>query len=58
MTRRTAAAAVSAAGGAAGLIYYLVVTGKLTLDTGWGRRVRPLGPFGVEVAAPAARCSM
>jgi hypothetical protein len=31
-----------------------VVTGKLTIDTGWGRRVRPLGPFGVEVAAPAA----
>jgi hypothetical protein len=36
-----------------GLGYYLVVTGKLTIDTGWGRRVRPLGPFGVEVAAPA-----
>jgi hypothetical protein len=34
-------------------MYYLVVTGKLTLDTGWGRRVRPLGPFGVEVTAPA-----
>jgi len=31
----------------------LVVTGKLTLDTGWGRRVRPLGPFGVDIAAPA-----
>jgi len=30
-----------------------VVTGKLNLDTGWGRRVRPLGPFSVEVAAPA-----
>ncbi len=38
----------------AGLGYYLVVTGKLTLDTGWGRRVRPLGPFTVEVAAPTA----
>jgi hypothetical protein len=24
------------------------------MDTGWGRRVRPLGPFGVEIAAPAA----
>jgi len=31
-----------------------VVTGKLTIDTGWGRRVRPLGPFGVEIAAPVA----
>jgi Polyketide cyclase / dehydrase and lipid transport len=39
---------------AAGLGYYLVVTGKLTLDTGWGRRLRPLGPFGVTIAAPAA----
>ena len=39
--------------GTAGLLYYLVVTGKLTVDTGWGRRVRPLGPFSVKVAAPA-----
>lgn len=31
-----------------------MVTGKLTVDTGWGRRVRPLGPFGITVAAPAA----
>lgn len=45
--------AVATAGAAVGLGYYLVVTGKLTLDTGWGRRVRPLGPFGVEIAAPA-----
>ncbi len=44
---------MAAAGGLAGLGYYLVVTGKLTIDTGWGRRVRPLGRFGVEVAAPA-----
>jgi hypothetical protein len=50
---RGGTAAVAAAGGLAGLGYYLVVTGKLTIDTGWGRRVRPLGPFGVEVAAPA-----
>lgn len=35
----------------AGLIYYLTVTGKLTADTGWGRRVRPLGPFDVQIAA-------
>jgi hypothetical protein len=51
---RGGAAAVTAAGGLAGLGYYLVVTGKLTIDTGWGRRVRPLGPFGVQIAAPAA----
>jgi len=51
MTRWSVAAA--ATGAAAGLGYYLVVTGKLTLDTGWGRRVRPLGPFGVDIAAPA-----
>lgn len=50
---RRGVAALAAAGGLAGLSYYLVVTGKLTIDTGWGRRVRPLGPFGVEVAAPA-----
>jgi hypothetical protein len=52
MARGGAAAVAAAAAG--GLGYYLVVTGKLTIDTGWGRRVRPLGPFGVEVAAPAA----
>jgi hypothetical protein len=46
-------AAAVAAGSLAGLGYYLVVTGKLTIDTGWARRIRPLGPFGVEVAAPA-----
>jgi hypothetical protein len=51
---RGGTAALAAAGGLAGLGYYLVVTGKLTIDTGWGRRVRPLGPFGVEVAAPEA----
>lgn len=50
---RGGAAALATAGGLAGLGYYLVVTGKLTVDTGWGRRIRPLGPFGVEVAAPA-----
>jgi len=50
---RGALVAAGAAGGAAGLFYYLVVTGKLNLDTGWARRVRPLGPFSVEVAAPA-----
>jgi len=42
----------AAAGAIAGLGYDLLVTGKLTLDTGWGRRVRPLGPFSVEITAP------
>jgi hypothetical protein len=41
------------AAAAGGLGYYLTVTGKLTLDTGWGRRVRPLGPFSVQITAPA-----
>ncbi len=54
---RGGAAAVVAAGGLAGLGYYLVVSGKLTIDTGWGRRGRPLGPFGVQIAAPASTCS-
>jgi len=44
---------VATVAGVAGLGYYLVVTGKLTIDTGWGRRTRPLGPFGIEIAAPA-----
>lgn len=30
----------------------LVVTGALTLDTGVGRRTRPLGPLHVSIAAP------
>ena len=52
MVRGTLTKATGVAGGAAAL-YYLVVTGKLTVDTGWGRRVRPLGPIRVDVAAPA-----
>ena len=32
---RSGAWAAAAAGGLAGLGYYLVVTGKLTIDTGW-----------------------
>lgn len=38
---------------AVGVGYYLTVTGKLTLDTGQGRRIRALGPFEVQIAAPA-----
>jgi hypothetical protein len=35
-----------------GLGYRLVVSGELTLDTGLGRTVRPLGPLTVVIAAP------
>src|SRR5258708_17079373 len=45
--------AVVTAGAMVGLGYYLVVTGKLTLDTGWGRPGAPPGSFGGRVAAPA-----
>jgi hypothetical protein len=53
MAPRSAAAVTAAAGCLAGTGYYLLVTGKLNIDTGWGRRVRPLGPFDVQIAAPA-----
>jgi hypothetical protein len=38
--------------GAAALAYRMVVTGAATLDLGWGRSIRPLGPIEVAVAAP------
>jgi len=53
MARGGAVAAGAVAGGIAGLGYYLIVSGKLTIDTGWGRRIRPLGPFSVQIAASA-----
>jgi hypothetical protein len=34
-----------------GITYRLVVSGQLTLDTGIGRHVQPLGPLSVSVAA-------
>jgi len=49
--RRRSLALAGGVGAAAGA-YRLTVGGALTLDTGWGRSVRPLGPFAVEVAAP------
>lgn len=49
-TRATGLGAGLLATGAAG--YLGLVTGRLTLDLGVGRRVRPLGPLEVEVAAP------
>ncbi len=42
--------------GGSGLIggYLGVVTGAVTIDLGLGRRVRPLGPLQVPIAAPRA----
>lgn len=48
--RRAIGAGACAAGAAAG--YLLVVRGALTLDLGLGRRLRPLGPIRVRIAAP------
>jgi len=47
-------AAASAAGlaGAAVGAYVGLVTGRLTVDLGVGRRVRPLGPLVVDISAP------
>jgi hypothetical protein len=36
----------------AGMTFVLVATGRLTLDTGLGRRTRPLGPQVVRIRAP------
>jgi len=33
------------------LAYLTTVTGALTLDTGWGRRTRPLGPLSADINA-------
>ncbi len=46
--RSTAGAALAAAAG----VYLGTVTGRLTVDLGWGRRRRALGPLAVSVAAP------
>jgi hypothetical protein len=40
----------AAVGGGVG--YRLLVSGALTVDTGWGRSTRPLGPFDIDIAAP------
>ena len=48
--RLFATAAVAA--GAAAFGYRLVVTGALTLDVGWGRTLRPLGPLRASIVAP------
>jgi hypothetical protein len=43
---------VAAAAGVAGGLYALLVRGALTLDIGVGRRLRPLGPLTLRIAAP------
>ena len=53
---RTAMRAVvgtAAAAGALGAGYLGLVTGAVPVDLGLGRRTRPLGPFGVDIQAPA-----
>jgi hypothetical protein len=37
---------------AVAVAYVLLLEGKLTIDTGWGRRVRPLGPRTLTIGAP------
>ena len=51
--RKESLAAWTAAAGAVGCgLGWLTVTGRLTLDLGWGRTLRPLGPITIDVQAP------
>ena len=50
--RAAAAAATGLAAGAAVRGYIGLVTGRITIDLGLGRRVRPLGPLVINIAAP------
>ncbi len=52
MNRVLAAASAAGLAGAAVGTYVGLVTGRLTVDLGVGRRVRPLGPLVVDIAAP------
>jgi hypothetical protein len=53
MSKLLGTAAVAAAALAAGTaLYRSLVKGRLTLDLGFGRRTRALGPLSVDVAAP------
>jgi hypothetical protein len=47
-----AAAGIGLGAGAAVGCYIGLVTGRLTLDLGVGRRVRPLGPLVINISAP------
>jgi Polyketide cyclase / dehydrase and lipid transport len=51
LTLALVAAGVAVLVAVLGLVYLGTVTGALVLDTGWGRRVRPLGPLTMEIAA-------
>ena len=51
--RLTTLVAAGAGVGAGGAVTYVgLVTGRLSLDLGVGRRTRPLGPLVVDIAAP------
>lgn len=52
MRLTTLVAAGAGIGGAGAATYLGLVTGRLTLDLGLGRRTRPLGPLVVDIAAP------
>ena len=53
MNRLLVATSCAAFAGAASTgVYIGVVTGRLTLDLGLGRRTRPLGPLHLDIAAP------
>ena len=53
MNRLLVATSCAALAGAAATGAYIgVVTGRLTLDLGIGRRTRPLGPLHLDIAAP------
>ncbi|MDH4113696.1 MAG: SRPBCC family protein [Actinomycetota bacterium] len=41
--------------GLALVAFVLLITGRLTIDTGWGRRIRPLGPQVAVIRAPRER---
>ena len=48
----TVAAVATALAGAAVVGYGMVVRGELVVDAGIGRRLHPLGPLAVDIAAP------
>lgn len=52
MTRLGKFAAAAGIAAALGGSYLGLVTGAVPLDLGLGRRIRPLGPFGIDIAAP------
>lgn len=52
VTRLGKLAAAAGTATALGGGYLGLVTGAVPLDLGLGRRIRPLGPFGIDIAAP------